>query len=154
MMEMCAIKIMLLIRQNSACGRQASLMALVLCTGVDPVLIKTRQLILQQAGHTVITAVDESAVTTACQQHTFEVAVIGQAVSPMVKRQIMELIRKHCPTAKILELYQFSTSRILEDADSWLAVPAEVPQELAERVTALARLRREAEYQAVFRQTC
>ena|SRR5215510_7624028 len=113
-------------------------MALVLCTGVDPVLVKTRQLILQQAGHTVVTAMDESAVTSVCQQHKFDVVVIGQAASPTVKRQILELIREHCPTAKVLELYRFSSNRVLEDADSWLAVPADVPQELAERVTALA----------------
>lgn len=113
-------------------------MALVLCTGVDPVLIETRRLILEQAGHEVVTASEESSVMTACQEHRFEVAVIGQAVSAKAKRQMLELIRKHCPSAKILELYRFSTGRILENADSWLEVPAEVPQELAERVTTLA----------------
>jgi CheY-like chemotaxis protein len=113
-------------------------MALVLCTGVDPVLIKTRQLILERAGHEVVAAMDERAVKTACEQHMFDVAVIGQAVSVRVKRQIMTVIRKYCATAKILELYRFSTGRILEDADSWLEVPADVPQQLAERVTALA----------------
>jgi hypothetical protein len=113
-------------------------MALVLCTGVDPVLIKTRQLILQQAGHEVVTAMEERDVKTACAQRMFDVAVIGQTVSARGKRQIMALIREHCPSAKILELYRFSTGRVLEDADSWLEVPAEVPQELAERVTALA----------------
>ena len=34
-------------------------MARVLCTGVDPVLMKTRQLILESAGHTVVAASDE-----------------------------------------------------------------------------------------------
>ena len=113
-------------------------MALVLCTGVDPVLIKTRQLILQSAGHRVVTAMNESEVTTACRQHTFDIAVIGQAISDRVKRQIALVIRQQCPSAKILELYRFSTGKILEDADAWLETPADVPQELAERVTALA----------------
>jgi hypothetical protein len=34
-------------------------MARVLCTGVNPVLMKTRQLILESAGHTVVPASDE-----------------------------------------------------------------------------------------------
>jgi hypothetical protein len=113
-------------------------MALVLCTGIDAALIKTRKLILQQAGHRVITAMDESSITAACQKHTFDVAVIGQTVSTEIKRQIMSLVRKHCPSAKILELYRFSTGRILDSADSWLEVPADVPSELADHVAALA----------------
>ena len=113
-------------------------MALVLCTGIDAVLITTRQLILEQAGHQVVTATHEFAITAACQEHKFDVAVIGQAVSARAKQRILALIRKHCGSAKILELYRFNTGKILEDADSWLEVPADVPQELAARVTTLA----------------
>jgi len=114
-------------------------MALVLCTGVDFALVKTRQLILQQAGHTVVTAMDEPAVVSACQQHKFDVAVIGQTVSSQTKRQVNSLVRQHCPTAKVLELYRFSLGKVLEDADGWLEVPMDIPQELAERVSTLAR---------------
>jgi len=113
-------------------------MALVLCTGVDPVLLKTRELILQNAGHRVITAMDESAIAMACGQHAFEVAVIGQTAPESVKRRIMTLIRTNCPAARVLELYRFSTGKILEDADAWLEVPSDLPQELAERVNAMA----------------
>lgn len=113
-------------------------MALVLCTGVDPVLITTRKLILQSAGHNVVTAMDEQSVRAACEQQVFDVAVVGQTVSAKAKRQLMALIRRHCPSAKVLELYSFSTGRVLQDADSWMAVPTDIPQDLAERVTAMA----------------
>jgi len=113
-------------------------MALVLCTGVDTVLIRTRQLVLQKAGHKVVTAIDVSAVIAACQQNAFDVAVIGQAGSGHIKRQIMALIREYCPATKVLELYRFSMGRVLEEADAWLEVPVDVPQELAEHVSALA----------------
>jgi len=113
-------------------------MALVLCTGVDFALVRTRQLILQRAGHTVVIAMNESAVVSACEQHEFDVAVIGQTVSSQTKRQLGSLVRQHCPTAKVLELYRFSLGKVLEDADEWLEVPVDVPQELAERVSALA----------------
>ena len=116
-------------------------MALVLCTGVEPALLRTRQLILQKAGHEVITAIDERELLAACQQRTFDVVVIGQTVTSKLKHRIVSLVRQHCSSAKILELYQFSTGRLLENADSWLGVPVGVPQELAERVTALAAKR-------------
>jgi DNA-binding response OmpR family regulator len=118
-------------------------MALVLCTGVDPVLLTTRKLILEHAGHKVVTATDELTVKAACEQQAFDVAVIGRAVSALAKRRLLMVIRRHCPSAQILELYRFNSGRILEDADSWLEVPADVPQELAERVTALAARRQE-----------
>jgi len=117
-------------------------MALVLCTGVDPVLIKTRRLILEKAGHKVITAADTVTVIKLCQKHKFEVVVIGQAITRGVKRHIMSLVREHCPTARVLELHRFSMGKVLEDADAWLEVPADVPQELGERVSALAAPRK------------
>ena len=113
-------------------------MALVLCTGVDPVLIETRRLVLEKAGHRVVTAMDTVEIIKACQKHKFEVAVIGQAITRQVKRHVMAVVRKHAPTAKVLELHRFPTGKVLEDADAWLEVPVDVPQELAERVTALA----------------
>ena len=112
-------------------------MALVLCISVDLALVTTRKLILENAGHQVVTAMDESSVISTCQQHRFDVVVIGQTVSVKTKRHVMGLIRTHCPSAKVLELYRVTTGRILEDADSWLEVPADVPQELASRVTAM-----------------
>jgi hypothetical protein len=113
-------------------------MALVLCTGVDPSVVRTRQLILERAGHVVIPALDEPSLIAACRQNKFEVAVIGQTTSAKIKRRIAGLIRECCQDAKVLELYTVSSGKVLEDADSWLEVLADVPQELAARVEALA----------------
>jgi len=112
-------------------------MALVLCTGVDPSVVRTRQLILERAGHVVVPALDEATLIKVCQQNKFDVAVVG-TVSPKIKRRIASLIRECCQDAKVLELYTVSSGRVLEDADSWLEVLADVPQELAARVEALA----------------
>ena len=116
-------------------------MALVLCAGVDPALIKTRQLILERAGHTVVPATDERAMITACEMYAFDVAVIGQKVPPKLKRKMLSLIREHSPSTKVLEMYMISTGRTLEDADAWLEALVAVPQEFADRVAALARRR-------------
>ena len=113
-------------------------MALVLCTGVDLSLVHTRQLILERAGHTVVSALDEPSLLAACERNKFDVAVVGQTVSAKVKRRIARVVRENCPNAKLLELYALSTGKVLEDADAWLEVLADVPQELVTRVDALA----------------
>ena len=117
-------------------------MARVLCTGVDPTLLQTRRLILEDAGHKVTTAQGKAALEEACKDGKFDVAVIGQALKESDKRELAVLIRTHCATARLLELYDTHRGRTLADADDWLSVPADIPQELAERVTRLARRRR------------
>jgi hypothetical protein len=114
-------------------------MAVVLCTGSELVLMETRKLILQGAGHRVVTVTNPSDISSACKEHVFDVAVIGQSTSAKSKRSIASLIRMHCPSAKILELYPANQSPAIDDADSWLEVPAQVPQELAQRVNELAK---------------
>jgi hypothetical protein len=111
-------------------------MALVLCTGVDPVLMKTRQLILENAGHTVIPASDEREIKTVCSQHKFAVAIIGQNISAKVKGRVLELVHEYCPAAKALELYPPFASKALKDADAWLQMPAE-SEELVDAVNSL-----------------
>lgn len=113
-------------------------MALVLCTGVDPILMKTRQLILETAGHTVIPALDERGIEAACSQYKFDVAVIGKSITPKIKARVLELLRKHCPAARILELYPAYTGRALKDADAWLEMSSASPEELADAVNLLA----------------
>jgi len=111
--------------------------ALVLCTGTDAALLQTRKLILERAGHTVISVMDEREMAAACREYVFDLAVIGEAVSPRMKRAVASSIRAQCRSLRILELYQQHQGKILEDADSWMEVPAEVPTELAEHVNEL-----------------
>jgi len=69
-------------------------MASVLCTGVYASL---RKVILEGAGHVVITAPDESTLLRACRFHKFDVAIVGHRGSPGVKKQWLAVIRKYCP---------------------------------------------------------
>ncbi len=114
-------------------------MAFVLCTGADPAVMRDRQLLLEKAGHRVVSATNEKELSSACKKHQFDVVIVGQTFSAPMKQHVGSLIRKHCPETKILELYPISDSRTLEDADSWIEVPDGVPPELADRVTALAQ---------------
>jgi hypothetical protein len=119
-------------------------MALVLCAGSNPEAMIARREFLQKAGHRVVTAMNEKELSDACQKYQFEVVVIGQTLSKSMKQHIVDLIRQHCPDVKVLELYPITMGRAIEDADSWIEAPADVPQEdvpeeLAERVAELAR---------------
>ena len=114
-------------------------MATVLCTGWDQGLLDTRTLILESAGHEVHQARTQGEVVSACEQHRFDVAVIGQTVSSRMKRTVVFIVKENCPDVKILELYQPHVGKAIEDADLWLEVPADIPSDLAERVGQLAR---------------
>jgi|SRR6185312_7244031 hypothetical protein len=115
-------------------------MAMVLCTGWDQGLLATRALILQSAGHEVHQARTQNELVSACEEYQFDVVVIGQTVSLKMKRLISSLVRQHCPDVRILELYQPHLGKAVEHADSWLAVPADIPSELAEEVSRLANI--------------
>jgi|SwirhisoilCB2_FD_contig_123_80738_length_620_multi_3_in_0_out_2_2 CheY-like chemotaxis protein len=114
-------------------------MATVLCTGWDQGLLDTRTLILESAGHEVHQARTQGEVVSACEEHQFDVAVIGQTVSNRMKRVVVSIVKENCPEVRILELYQPHVGKAIDDADSWLEVPADIPSDLAERVGQLAR---------------
>jgi hypothetical protein len=114
-------------------------MALVLCTGADATVLETRRLILEAAGHTVVSVMAEIALVDVCQKHSFDIAVVGQSLSPKVKLHIALLVKHHCPGAKILELYAPYRGKALDDADCWLEVPTDAPTDLADCVDGLAR---------------
>jgi CheY-like chemotaxis protein len=120
-------------------------MALVLCTGIDPAVMTTRQLILEQAGHTVVLASNDRHVEKACKSHNFDVVVIGQNTSPAVKQRFVRIIREYCSLAKILELHRPFSDKALADADEWLAMPSDHPGALAEAVAELARKKNASE---------
>jgi hypothetical protein len=115
-------------------------MARVLCTGFYASL---RRLILEAAGHVVITASDEATLLKACRLHTFDVAIVGHQGSSAVKKQWLGLIRKYRPAAKVLEVYVAHENISLPDADDWLETP--ITSHLSERVSELAGRTRSAQ---------
>jgi hypothetical protein len=54
-----------------------------------------------------------------------------------MKRHVADLLRKHCPDSNMLELFEGSRGRAIEDADSWASGLQE--SELNERVDALRK---------------
>jgi DNA-binding NtrC family response regulator len=115
--------------------------ALVLCTGIDSDSLENRRLILERAGHRVISATGEQELDSACVAHKIDVVVIGHTLSPKAKERVLTLIRENCPSSKILELYPQDGQKALDEADAWLPMPTNNPQEFAELVTSLTQQR-------------
>ena len=118
----------------------AAAVALVLCTGVDPMVMMTQRLMLEQVGHQVVSVSAEKELEKACATHPFDVAVIGHGMSSQAKPRVLTLVRKHCPAAAILELYAQYTDRSLPEADAWLPMPVG-PEEFIDVVNSLANKR-------------
>jgi len=55
----------------------------------------------------------EQEFVAACQEHQFEVAVIGQGVPKNEKHRVLRLVKQHCPEAKVLELVADGAGRVL-----------------------------------------
>jgi hypothetical protein len=64
-------------------------MALVLSIGSDPSLMLTRRLLLEQDGHTVVGVTDEKALAAACELHTFDIAILSNALSSNMKQHVV-----------------------------------------------------------------
>jgi hypothetical protein len=99
-------------------------------------------MILEKAGHRVLTAYTVHEVKEACSREPIDVAVIGQGIPQRERLRVSDLVRSECPAVKLLELYFPWHGKKLSDADDWMEAPSDVPAELADRVTALAGRRR------------
>jgi CheY-like chemotaxis protein len=116
-------------------------LALVLCTGIDPAALETRRLILERAGHQVISVTGEQELEHACVAHKIDAVVIGHALSSKAKVRVLALIRENCPSSKIVELYPQNGRKALDQADAWLQTPSDNSQEFAELITSLTQKR-------------
>lgn len=94
----------------------------VLCIGVNDAMMRIRLSILGAAGHSVTQATDLRRVIAACDSNQFAVAVLGQLLGHPEKLRITDVVRKHCPGAKILELYTSMTPEIPKEVDAHLCV--------------------------------
>ena len=114
-------------------------MACILCAGTSRLLLDTRKLLLERAGHHVVTVTNERSLQAACDIYHFDLVVIGQTLSPKVKRVIASLVRERSRSTKILELYAPHFGPALDDADSWLRVPVDVASEFVNHVNAMVK---------------
>lgn len=117
-----------------------SAMTKVLCVESPGLLGETRRLLLEYAGHSVLTASSLREVEAACRSKQVRVAVVGESIPQ--KKLLARRLRECCPAVRILELHSTTGERAITDADDWLDVPSLHPGELAQRVEALTQRHR------------
>lgn len=94
-------------------------------------LRRTRQVELRRAGHSVASLKDFNEIEALSGRTAFDVAVVGHAFDPAVKRVIAEIIRRYFPDTPIVEL----TTKGADIPDSVPSSPQ--PAELQATIKAL-----------------
>jgi CheY-like chemotaxis protein len=131
-------------KAESDCGKikKRNSVAKVLCIGADNAVMQTRQMLLEKAGHSVTAATDLRQIVAACEHTQFSVAVLGQHVPAKEKLRVSEVVREHCPNAKILELHA-SLSPAMPNADAHISVNTDdFPEQLISAVSGLTTRRK------------
>jgi DNA-binding response OmpR family regulator len=75
----------------------------ILSVSYDEALLLTRQLLLQQRGHHVTSALGFTKAVEYCQQSGFDLFILGHSIFETDKLHLIKTFREHCP-APILSL--------------------------------------------------
>ena len=73
-------------------------------------MLETRCKLLQSAGYTAIKAGSWTEFEQACGTHAIDLILLGQTLPPSLKHDMDDFARKHCPRAKVAELYLHAQS--------------------------------------------
>jgi hypothetical protein len=112
-------------------------MSTILCAGLYETLLETRRLILEFAGHTVVTAQNSPQIITACQNYAFAFAIVGQSGDASKDREWTAVIRTYSPETKILEIFLPNFGPNVPNVDAWHQGP-EDPRTLVATIAALS----------------
>ena len=84
--------------------------AKILNVSADISLLRTRTLLLEQAGYEVGSASNWMDFESACGNSTYDLLILGQSLPPSLKKDMEDFAKKHCPSMKIAELYVVAPS--------------------------------------------
>lgn len=80
------------------------LMAYTLVIAQSQFAAEAMQKALQQRGHFVVAATDFDQVRKSCSNLSFDLVVIGDAISPRIKKALAIELREYCGKAPLLEI--------------------------------------------------
>jgi DNA-binding response OmpR family regulator len=113
-------------------------MAHILSISYDPILLSTRQVLLESRGHTVTSAEGYIEAMRKCREGDYDLLIIGHSIPHEDKKTILNEMRQHCD-APVLALVRSGEQKL--DAVNE-AVDASRPDLL---VAAVERLTRRAQ---------
>ena len=113
-------------------------MANIIHIGTSEPILTTRKTILERAGHTVTLARDLRAVIAACENQSFDLAIVGQTLPAMEKLRVSDTLRQKCQGIWVLEFHD-AVKPDLNNADAHLRVAETSPDVFLDTVDRLAR---------------
>jgi len=75
----------------------------ILSVSYDTALLATREMLLEQKGYSVTSALGFTAASEHCHSADFDLFILGHSIPDNDKRHLIETFRNHCP-APILSL--------------------------------------------------
>ncbi len=73
----------------------------ILSISYDPLLLKTRQHLLEQRGYAVVSAEGFTEAIERCEAGKFDLVVMGHSIPHRDKEALFELIQRYCPAPVI-----------------------------------------------------
>ncbi len=73
----------------------------ILSISYDPLLLKTRQHLLEQQGYRVVSAEGFTEATDRCRAEKFDLVVMGHSIPHKDKEALYELVQRNCPAPVI-----------------------------------------------------
>jgi CheY-like chemotaxis protein len=88
----------------------------ILSVSYDDLLLRTRQMILENEGYTVVSAHGLENSLAQCKKGGFDLFILGHSIPDQDKRQMVEAFRRECP-APIISLTRGASEQRVDGAD-------------------------------------
>jgi DNA-binding NtrC family response regulator len=89
-------------------------MARILSISYDETLLRTRELMLEWAGHQVTSALGFQDALAGCTTSDFDLAIIGHSIPGNDKKKLIEGFRRHNPKGVVIALTRAGEPRLAE----------------------------------------
>lgn len=85
-------------------------MARILLASSDESLLRTRQMLLEEKGHEVVSSLGVVSSLEHCRAGGFDLFILGHSISHRQKQRLVETFKRFCP-APIISLRRMPTER-------------------------------------------
>jgi DNA-binding NtrC family response regulator len=120
-------------------------MAYTLVIAQSQFAAQAMQKALQQRGHVVVAATDFGQVRKSCDNLRFDLVVMGDAISPRIKRALAIELKEYCAEAPVLDICKsepcIAEADYILKSDSYEGLSQRIHEILLHRTTEKAGLR-------------
>jgi DNA-binding response OmpR family regulator len=108
-------------------------MARILSVSYDELLLRTRHMLLQQAGYEVVSSLGFTESLQHCKQGNVDLFILGHSIPYSDKQQLVESFRGVCP-APIISLRRNLGEQLVEGANHHIEPDPEPLLDLVDRI--------------------